>query len=177
MKVEIGGGTNPRAGYRNFDPMESGEWGGRLGYDRVPVFDGAVSAVYASHVMEHIPQGQPRIDAFNEVWRILRPGGIFEVIVPCVGYTAHPAVPGVLTFVGNYPDWTPDRLPHYAGWQPWADPTHVSFWWFPESFWYFCNPAFQANADYGKKMWDPGLMEMHDGWEAHVTLYKPKEAS
>lgn len=171
MKVEFGGGTNTRAGYRNFDPMLSGEWGGRLGYDRVPVDDNSVAAAYASHVMEHIPSGQPRIDALNEVWRILRPGCPFEIVVPCAGYTDHADIIHV-----------PERekgsgSPVYAGWQAWSDPTHVSVWWYPESFWYLFNPAFQAHADYGKKMWDGGPMELHAGWEAHVTLLKPKDGS
>jgi len=169
VKVEIGGGTNTRSGYKNFDPMVKGDWGGFLGYDRVPVEDASVAAVYASHVMEHIPAGQPRINAFNEVWRILVPGGPFEIVVPCAGYTDH----GNIEHVPTRPMGT--GAPIHAGWQMWSDPTHVSVWWFPESFWYFCNPAFQAHADYGKKMWDCGIMSLHDGWEAHVTLHKPKD--
>lgn len=171
MKIEIGGGTIPRPGYKNFDPMVDGPWGGRLGYDRIPVEDGVASSVYASHVMEHIPQGQPRINALNEAWRVLKPGGEFEIIVPCAGYTDHADI-----------DHRPQRpgagtgRPVYAGWQAWSDPTHTSIWWFPESFWYLVDGPFKANADYGMEMWQQGEMYLADGWEAHVTLIKPKEA-
>lgn len=167
MKVEIGGGTKPRQGYRNFDPMLDGEWGGRLGYDRIPASDGSVSAVYASHVLEHIPQGQPRVDALNEVWRVLRSGGEFEIVVPCVGYTDH------LHLTHVPPRSTGSGDPKYAGWQAWGDPTHVSQWWFPESFWYLTEGSFKPNADYGLKPWLDGGMSLHDGWEAHVRLIKP----
>lgn len=170
MRVEVGGGTKCRTGYVNFDPMRNDAWGGRLGYDRIPVEDASVEAAYASHVMEHIPQGQPRIDALNEVWRILKPGAPFEIIVPCVGWTDHadndhrPTRPPGTTGSGG---------PHHNGWQAYGDPTHTSFWWYPESFWYLGKPGFSANADYGMSEWTLGEMYLADLWEAHVTLLKP----
>lgn len=168
MKIEIGGGTKPKPGYKNFDPMESGEWGGRLGYDRIPVADGSASHVYASHVMEHIPQGQPRIDALNEVWRVLRPGGEFNIIVPCAGYTDHAELNHVP------PRQAGSGKPVHAGWQAWGDPTHTGVWWFPESFWYLVEGPFKPHADYGLKPWLEGHMVLRDGWEADVILIKPK---
>lgn len=41
--------------------------------------------VYASHVLEHVPWFQT-VDALKEVYRILKPGGVFEVWVPDFQY-------------------------------------------------------------------------------------------
>lgn len=157
MRLEIGGGTNRRAGYRNLDPHHGDEGLRCLVQDGIPLPDDSVDAAYASHVFEHIPQGQPRIDALNEVHRVLRPGAPFEIIVPCVGYTDHAH--------GGHPV--------HAGWQAYGDPTHVSFWWYPESFWYLLDGPFKPHADYGLLPWQEGAMDLKDGWEAHVTLIKP----
>lgn len=120
-----------------------------------PIPPSTIGKVYASHFMEHIPAGQPRLTIMNEAWRVLKRGGEFEIVVPCIGYTNHEG----------------DGMPVYAGWQGWADPTHVSFWWYPESFWYLTG-KFAPCADYGLLPWAEGSMELRGGWEAHVTLYK-----
>lgn len=73
----------------------------------IPVADGTLDAVRASHVLEHIPAGEPRLFVFNEVHRVLKPHGTFTVIVPLL-----------------------------VDWHAVADPTHVSFW-VEESFGYF----------------------------------------
>ena len=41
--------------------------------------------VYASHVLEHVPWNRVN-DALGEVFRVLRPGGEFEVWVPDFAY-------------------------------------------------------------------------------------------
>lgn len=153
MRIEIGGGTIPREGFTNLDPHHGdGEWR-RIIQDGIPAADDSVEAVRASHVFEHIPAGQQRLDAFNEIWRVLAPGATFEIVLPLVGYTD---AEGIARPV--------------AGWMPWADPTHVSFWWFPESLMYFCDGPFKANADYGMKLWTLNSWEAVDGWEGHAEL-------
>jgi SAM-dependent methyltransferase len=72
-----------------------------------PIEDGTVEEIHASHMMEHVPAGADRIAVMNEAWRVLRPGGTFEI-----------------------------RVPMFPGWQAIADPTHVSYW-VPQSFYYF----------------------------------------
>lgn len=72
-----------------------------------PADDNTVEAIHSSHCLEHIPAGEPRLAVMNEAWRVLVPGGIFEIRVP--------------------------RFPHAAAI---ADPTHVSYW-VRESFGYF----------------------------------------
>lgn len=115
IRLDIGGGTAPARNWLNLDPIhgqgvlrrpadaldEHGRW------VPLPFDDGAVDAARASHVMEHILGGAPRIFVMNEVHRILAPHGVFQIIVPLVGT-----------------------------WHAIADPTHVSFW-VPESFGYF----------------------------------------
>lgn len=156
MKLDIGGGTLSPAGWTNVDPLHgAGEFKRRI-QDGLPhLADCSVEAVRASHVMEHIPSGHERLAAMNEIHRVLKVGRQFEIIVPCVGYTDHAG----------------DGSPKYAGWQAWADPTHVSYWWYPESFRYFT--TMRAHADYGIRYWDEGHFEIRDGWEAAVTLIKP----
>lgn len=157
--LEIGGGTLfvPGPGQINLDihhasspefsrPVEQG----------IPLPDCSVHTVRASHVLEHISAGQPRLDTFNEIYRVLVPGGTFEIIVPCVGSTDHAGT----------------GAPIYAGWQAWADPTHVSYWFYPESFWYFTG-KFAANASYGLSLWNEISMELRDTWEARIVLGKP----
>jgi ubiquinone/menaquinone biosynthesis C-methylase UbiE len=136
--IEIGGGTLVQPGWTNLDSRNGhGEWA-RMAQDTPwPTGDNTVDAIRASHVMEHIPAGQDRIDVMNEAHRVLRPGGVFEIIVPLM--------------VGT--------------WHAIADPTHISFW-CKESFHYF-DGLFAANADYGIRLWETLELEVVDGWEGH----------
>ncbi len=138
MNIEIGGGTLTQPGWINLDPRHGeGPWRRAAQDVPWPCTDGSVDAIRASHVMEHIPAGQDRIDVMNEAHRVLRLGGVFEVIVPFMTGTWHAV----------------------------ADPTHVSFW-VMESFHYF-DGLFAANADYGIKLWDTLELETRDGFEGH----------
>lgn len=125
MNIEIGGGTLVQPGWVNLDPRNGvGEWCREAQNTPWPTGDDSVIAMRASHVMEHIPAGQPRIDVMNEAHRVLMPGGVFEIRVPdCLSGT----------------------------WHAFADPTHVSFWCLA-SFHYF-DGSFAANADYGIRPW------------------------
>ena len=138
MNIEIGGGTLVQPGWINLDSGHGeGQWR-RLAQDTPwPATDGSVDAIRASHVMEHIPAGQPRLDVMNEAHRVLKPGGVFEIIVPLM--------------VGT--------------WHAIADPTHVSFW-CRESFHYF-DGLFAPNADYGIRLWTTLELDVVDGWEGH----------
>lgn len=126
--------------------------------------------VYSSHFMEHIHRGQPLVNVMNEAWRILKPGGTFTMVVPLVGYTSPTGVGQLI-----------------SGWQPYADPTHVNFWWFPEALLYFCEGPFKPNADYGIKVWSQlggfilnaseetpnSWWSVRHGWEGLAKLVKP----
>jgi len=107
MKLELGGGLAPTPGFQNLDPVHGEGFYRRRAQDGpLPMPDGSVDEVRCSHLMEHIPAAD-RIGVFNEVWRVLAPGGTFEVVVPL-----------------------------FPSWGAIADPTHVSLW-VEQSFWYF----------------------------------------
>lgn len=154
-RLEIGGGTNRRwPDALQVDPLHGDPELRVLVQDGVALPDCSVDSALASHVLEHIPAADPRIRALNEIHRVLVPLGTLEIIVPTIGHTG------------------PDG-PVMHGWQGWADPTHVSFWWYPESFYYLAGGPWSAHADYGLRLWELGPMELSDGWEARVTLVKP----
>lgn len=58
---------------------------GVWGEQSLPFLDCSYDLVYASHVLEHVPWFQT-MDALREVYRILKPGGVFEVWVPDFEY-------------------------------------------------------------------------------------------
>jgi SAM-dependent methyltransferase len=139
---------------------------------------GRADVVYSSHFMEHVPHGYPLIHVMNQAWEALKPGGSFFAIHPVIGFTD---------------PHTGDPRSQHIGWQPWADPTHVSFWWLPEAYLYFCEGPFKPNANYGMRTWGtmgdwsddpdtalfdirqpgPSFWSIRDGWEAVVRLIKP----
>lgn len=47
--------------------------------EKLPIPDDAASYIHCNHVLEHIHDVQ---HILNECWRILKPGGIFEIKVP-----------------------------------------------------------------------------------------------
>ncbi len=105
MKIDLGCGPFKKDGYTGIDSFD---WSkrykeGEFVLGHIPeVFsefsDNSVEEVRASHFIEHIPQSQV-IETFNEIYRILVTGGIFEINVPPT-----------------------------AGRGAFCDPTHVSFW-------------------------------------------------
>lgn len=145
-RIEIGGGHCVPEGWDNLDPVhgEGQCWRRNAQDGPFPVNDCSVEAIRASHVMEHIPAGEPRIFVMNEAHRVLVPGGTFEVIVPL-------AIPGT--------------------WQYLADPTHVSQW-IEQSFAYF-DGRLTAQADYGIRYWHTASFEVRDGWEGRWVGVKP----
>lgn len=180
MIVDIGGGTlpHPQATYvidlhhPRLSPKQDATmtpW--MVDGDRDFIGDGTVDMIWASHVLEHITKGDPLIRLMNECWRILRPGGRLHITMPVVGWT-------------DPNDGTPHS--REIGWQPWADPTHVAYWWAPESLLYFCEGHYRPHADYGVSCWaalGPNLPDPHgcpvggwfirNGWELVAAMVKP----
>jgi len=140
MKIDIGGGLSCRPGHINLDPIHGSEGLKIEAQDPHgwPVPDSSCEGIVASHVLEHIPAGHERIQVFNEACRVLMVGGIFEIRVPLVGYL----------------DESTGQYVMVAGWWAWADPTHCSYFVFPESLLYLVDGPFKANADYGVR---PGM--------------------
>lgn len=154
-RIEIGGGTTTQPGWVNLDSRNgSPGWNFEAQRGDWPTPDSTVDHIRASHVLEHVPAGEPRLTIFNEAWRVLRPGGIFEVVLPLL--------------------ITESGLPT---WHALADPTHVSLW-CRESFHYFTARAgttgraytdavFAANADYGIKLFYEVHWSVKQGFEGH----------
>ena len=53
----------------------------------LPVPDGAADGVYCSHVLEHLPRDDVPI-ALRNTFRMLRPGGVFRLVVPDLQWRA-----------------------------------------------------------------------------------------
>jgi SAM-dependent methyltransferase len=150
VKLDIGGGRAPAPGHVNLDVVHGEGQFHRRVQDGIPLPDASVESARCSHLMEHIPSTD-RIAVFNEVRRVLRPGGTFEVVVPLA---------------------TPNAAGRWYG--AIADPTHVSLW-VEQSFWYFTG-RMVANADYGIALWEPvewTTREWDWGTEGRCVLRKP----
>ena len=102
MTLDIGCGDHPR-GDVNWDlwKMEGVDQAVNLGWDLFPAADNSFSLVTACDVLEHIPKVAcwrdegiyethfPHIQLFNEVWRVLEPGGIFDTMTPILEPAVH----------------------------------------------------------------------------------------
>lgn len=99
MKLNLGSGNRPIAGYVNIDIQE------RVNPDVVcdvlhglPYEDNSVDEVRSFDFLEHMPLGS-QIDIITEIWRVLKGGGLFEHFTPSTD-----------------------------GRGAFCDPTHMSFW-------------------------------------------------
>lgn len=106
MKLNLGCSDRHLPGYVNVDICEPADklinlshtpW---IWYDdewtRAPMAESQVDEIVAHDIIEHLPN---KIATMNEIWRVLKPGAIADIIVP-----------------------TTD------GRGAWQDPTHVSYW-------------------------------------------------
>jgi SAM-dependent methyltransferase len=85
---------------------------------RYPLPDSFVDAIYAKDVFEHIssakfPGNRGKIWAMNESYRVLKPGGVLELFVPCVHMR------DMTINLGAF-----------------ADPTHASFWTYDDRYYF-----------------------------------------
>lgn len=153
MKIDIGGGLRPKVGFINLDPVHGTGDFKRTLQEGIPVSDNSVDELFSSHTLEHI-ETKYRIQVMNECNRVLKFGSKFEIIVPIIGYTDS------------------NNIGHYINsCMPWADPTHLSYFWMPESFLYFTNPKI-ASADYGIRYWKLIDAQINDNAEGRVVLEK-----
>ena len=112
MKLNLGCGKNKLDGYINID--KSAEVEPDLCHDitvGLPFETSEIDEVRAFDILEHIPPGKV-IHVINEIWRVLKPGGLFEHFTPSTD-----------------------------GRGAWQDPTHVSFWNY-NSWFYYTNKNF-----------------------------------
>ena len=83
-----------------------------------PMNNSSVDTIYAKDVFEHVdnssfPGNRGKIWVLNESYRVLKPGGLLELLVPCVHMRDMSMNPGAF-----------------------ADPTHVSFWTYDDRYYF-----------------------------------------
>jgi Uncharacterized protein conserved in bacteria len=103
MRLNLGCSDKHIADYVNVDLVEPADVVADLS-ERWPWEDSSVDEIIAHDIIEHLPN---KIHTMNEVYRVLRHGGVAHVLVPTTDG------PGAF-----------------------MDPTHVSYW-HRNSFWYY----------------------------------------
>jgi len=136
MKINIGCGRDYREGWLNVDisreckadayldirtDVLSGTW-----YDEK--IEGNADLVYISGVLEQIGSNEELVHALNEIWRVLKPGGIIEIVVPNAKYAiAHRDPMDIRKFTHDtfrYFIEGTQEYKHYGsvyGFKPWHD--------------------------------------------------------
>lgn len=85
VRLHLGCGRNILPGYINIDrhPYEGVDRCWNL-LDRIPYEDSSVDYVVSQDFLEHLPP-KSKVSMINEIWRVLKPGGIMEHNVPNAG--------------------------------------------------------------------------------------------
>jgi len=82
--LDLGCGTNKRSNAYtgiDIDKYDGVDIVMDLRFNPIPYKDGQVDGAFSSHFQEHLTF-EENIYLFNEVYRVLKPGALFEVIVP-----------------------------------------------------------------------------------------------
>jgi SAM-dependent methyltransferase len=101
LRLNLGCCDDHRAGYVNVDCAPPADRIADLN-ERWPYEDSSVDEIYAHDVFEHL---HSKVWAMNEAHRVLKPGGLLDLAVPCVMLADGSVNPGAF-----------------------ADPTHRTFW-------------------------------------------------
>lgn len=82
LKLDLGGGRNPKPGFKNVDfYAPDADYKVNLFEFPWPFEDGSVSEIHASHFIEHVP-AKLRWRLFEECYRIMKPGAVMTIFVP-----------------------------------------------------------------------------------------------
>lgn len=103
IKLNLGCSDALMRGYINVDRVSPADLIADLSRPW-PWVESSVDEIRAHDIIEHLPD---KIHTMNEAWRVLKPGGLFEIVVPTT-----------------------------EGRGAWQDPTHISYW-NRNSFFYF----------------------------------------
>lgn len=139
MKLNLGCSDDFKSGYLNVDSYPDPKY--TYGVTNLsvqylqadlnqpwPWEDSSIDEIYAHDVFEHLrcgfdPECAPKIWVMNEAHRVLKPGGLLDMTVPCVMLSDGRVNPGAF-----------------------ADPTHVSYWTWDDAFYFgeqFNTPEFE----------------------------------
>jgi ubiquinone/menaquinone biosynthesis C-methylase UbiE len=81
LKLHLGCGSNMLAGWLNTDSTPSPIADYLDCTARLPFVDGCLAAVFCEHLIEHLEKPGAQF-MMREVFRVLRPGGVFRVVTP-----------------------------------------------------------------------------------------------
>lgn len=123
LKLDLGCGKNPREGFIGVDCRDFGQAITADLRKRWPWKDGSVEEAHCSHFVEHLTAPE-RIHFVNELYRVLKPDGKCQLIVPswssCRAYgdLTH-QWPPVSEFWFYYLDksWREQNAPHNDGYK------------------------------------------------------------
>lgn len=167
MKLNLGCSDDQKPGWTNVDMAPPADVIADLNI-KWPWEDSTVDVIYAHDCFEHLqnpehPGNRGKIWAMNEAWRVLKPGGVLDLAVPCLILSDGKINPGAF-----------------------ADPTHVSFWTTDDKY-YFCEewnnpqgergrlgPAYGIKAVFGIRSWR--VLEYGEGHERRTKLVALLEA-
>ncbi len=82
MKLHLGCGKNIKEGWVNMDVVNYGQEVVRDIRRGIPFNNETFDEIYAQHFIEHVPSGDDTIFLINELYRVLKPGGILKFEVP-----------------------------------------------------------------------------------------------
>ncbi len=106
-RVELGSGKNHREGWVNIDiyPYEGVDIVADL-TKKFPLEDNSVDHIYSADFLEHIPS-ESKIHIMNEIWRVLKLGGIMEHSIPLAGTRNDFGSPSHISH------WHPQQFDHF----------------------------------------------------------------
>lgn len=81
VKLDVGCGPHKKVGYIGIDilPMDGVDFLVDFNKESLPIDNNSVDEIYTSHFLEHVENPVKLMEEFN---RILKDGGILEIIVP-----------------------------------------------------------------------------------------------
>lgn len=162
IKLNLGSSDSVMAGYQSVDRSPPADILADLG-KRWPWDDSSVAAIYAKDIFEHLDNveagfgGQRgQIWAMNEAHRVLRPGGMLELIVPTV------SGPGAFQDSTHINYWTKNQRFYYCAerksgqWEPWPE-------------WTRFHKAYGITALFGVHTWEH-VNYCEDSWKVFAKL-------
>lgn len=166
MKLNLGCSDDHKPGYVNVDVAPPADQVADLRF-RWPWEDSSVEEIFAHDVFEHLYHidaiRAPKVWAMNEAHRVLKPGGLLDLWVPCMHLSDGRINPGAF-----------------------ADPTHCSYWTMDDQYYFFeqwnnpqgergrLGPAYGVTALFRPRKWE--LFEYGAGHERRSKIRALLEA-